>query len=276
MNEIIKSNKYDALIRSIKRKRIAVIVITLIVFFITITVCSPIQIEVLGEMIVDYTGINPIITVFLVLIIFFFELIAYALVSAPLNASLVVECNPEKHLILNYVLNKQRNKEYIYAADLMYMGKYEFALDYANKMINSKRPLIVLAGLFNKARCEFFINDVDSLKNTVKQYETMLNNMGKLNEKSKSQYIKIQKIMNLLVALLDKDNQRILEYRNIEVWNNSKATQGYVSYLKGVAAYNLGDLNEAIYRLMDVKENYEKTVFAQLAEQYLSNLNSAK
>ena len=82
--------------------------------------------------------------------------------------------------------------------------------------------------------------------------------------------------MNLLVALLDKDNQRILEYRNIEVWNNSKATQGYVSYLKGVAAYNLGDLNEAIYRLMDVKENYEKTVFAQLAEQYLSNLNSAK
>ncbi len=272
MNQIIKPNEYDALIKKIQRKRKTVIVLTIIAVLITITACSPIYIGFLDKTIIDYKGINPVITVLLVLVLFFCELIAYAFVSTPLTTSMDIECDPEKHLTLNTVLNKQKNKDHIYAVDFIYMGNFEAALDYANKMIASNKPQMMVIGLFNKARCEFFLGDFDSLKATVKQYESALNNMKKLNEKAKAVYDKSQKTLNLLIAIADKDKEKIGVFRDIEVWNNSKATQGYIHYLKGVAACIMEDKEEAIYRFMSVKENCGKTVLAKFAEQYLSNL----
>ena len=271
MNQIIKSNEYDDLIKKIQRKRKTVIVLTIIAVFITITACSPIYIGFLNKTVIDYKGINPVITVLLVLLIFFCELIAYAVVSMPLTTSMDIECDPEKHITLNTVLNKQKNKDHIYAIDFIYMGNFEAALNYANKMVSSNKPPMIIIGLFNNARCEFFLGDFDSLKLTVKQYENTLHNMKKINQKSKAAYDKIQRTMNLLIAIADKDKERIGIFRDIEAWNDSKATQGYVHYLKGVAAYIMGDKEEAIYRFMSVKENCGKTVLAKFAEQYLSN-----
>ncbi len=272
MNQVIKSNEYDDLIKKIQRKRKIIIVLTIIAVLITITACSPIYIGFLDKTVIDYKGINPVITVLLVLLIFFFELIAYTFVSTPLTTSMDIECDPEKHLILNTVLNKQKNKDHIYAVDFIYMGNFEAALNYANKMVANNKPLMMIIGLFNKARCEFFLGDFDSLKLTVKQYENALHNMKKINQKSKAVYNKIQRTMNLLIAIADKDKEKIGVFRDIEVWNNSKATKGYIHYLKGVSAYIMADNEEAIYRFMSVKENCEKTVFSQMAEQYLSNL----
>ncbi len=272
IDEIVKSKEYDAVIKGIKQKRTAVIVITTFVVLITLVVCTPIQLEVSGEKIVNYKGISPVINVGLVLLILFLEAIFYALVSAPLNTSLDVECNPEKYLILNHALNKQKNKNHIYAAGLIGMGRYELALEYANNMINSKQPSMVLAGLFNKARCEFFLNDFIALKNTLNQFEAVLKGMGKINENTKNPYIKIKNIMHLLVAIADKDNQKMLEYRSVEAWNGSNATKGYVNFLKGLTAYNLGDKQEAIYKLKYVVENCQKTAFSQLAEKYIAEL----
>ncbi len=272
MNRIIKSNEYNDLIKKIQRKRKVVIVLTIIAVLITITACSPIYIGFLDKTVIDYKGINPVITVLLLLLIFFCELIAYAVVSTPLTTSMDIECNPEKHITLNAVLNKQKNKDYIFAVDFIYMGNFEAALTYANKMIASNKPSMIIIGLFNKARCEFFLGDFDSLKLTVKQYETSLYNMKKINQKAKDVYEKILKTMNLLIAIADKDKEKIGVFRDIEVWNNSKATQGYIHYLKGVAAYIMADNEEAIYRFMSVKENCGKTVFSKMAEQYLLNL----
>jgi hypothetical protein len=183
-----------------------------------------------------------------------------------------IECDPERHLILNTVLNKQKNKDHIYAVDFIYMGNFEAALNYANKMVASNKPLMMIIGLFNKARCEFFLDDFDSLKLTVKQYENALHNMKKINQKSKAVCDKIQRTMNLLIAIADKDKEKIGVFRDIEVWNNSKATQGYINYLKGVAAYIMADNEEVIYRFMSVKENCGKTVFSTLADKYLTEL----
>lgn len=274
MNQVIQSNEYDALIKKIQHKRKVVIVLTIIAVLITITACSPIYIGFLNKTIIDYKGINPIFTVLLVLLIFFFEIIAYALVSTPLTTSMDLECNPQKHLTLNVVLNKQKNIDHIYATDFIYMGNFEAALNYANKMIASNKPAMMIIGLFNKARCEFFLGDFDSLKATVKQYESALNNMKKLNQKAKDAYNKILKTMNLLVAISEENKEAISNFSGIEVWNNSKATQGYINYLKGIAAYMAEDKKEAIYRFMSVKENCEKTVFAEKSQQYLLKMSA--
>ncbi len=78
--------------------------------------------------------------------------------------------------------------------------------------------------------------------------------------------------LRVIRLLADEDKEKIGVSRDIKVWNNSKATQGYIHYLKGVAAYIMADNEEAIYRFMSVKENCGKTVFSQMAEQYLSTL----
>lgn len=272
MNQIIKSNEYDDLIKKIQRKRKVVIVLTIIAVLMTFFACSPTYIVILGETVIDYKGINPVITVLLVLVLFLCRVVANAVVSMPMITSMDIECDPEKHLTLNAVLNNQKNRDDIYAVDFFYMGNFEAALDYANKMVASNKPPIRIIGLFNKARCEFFLGEFDSLKLTVKQYETGLYNMKKINKKSKDVYEKMQKSMNLLIAIADEDKEKIALFRDIEVWNNSKATQGYIHYLKGLAAYTTKDKQEAIYRFMSVKEICEKTVLAKLAEQYLSSL----
>ena len=227
-----------------------------------------------NKVIVYYKGINPIFATLIILFILFCELVAYELVSTPLTTSMDLECNPQKHLILNAFLNKQKNIDHIYAIDFIYMGNFEAALNYANKMIASNKPAMMITGLFNKARCEFFLGDFDSLKATVKQYESALNNIKKLNQKAKDAYNKILKTMNLLVAISEENKEAISNFSGIEVWNNSKATQGYINYLKGIAAYMAEDKKEAIYRFMSVKENCEKTVFAEKSQQYLLKMSA--
>lgn len=274
MNKNIHSGEYDALIKKIKRRRNIVVVLTIVLVMITITVCSPMEIVVLDETIVSHKGINPIFTLLFVLGILVFECIAYAVVSMPLDASLNVECNPQKYLILNQAFDKQNNKDHIYSVGYIYIGDFEAALQAANRMIGSNKFSIKMAGLYNKARCEYFLGDYDSLKVTVKQYENVLRSNQKLNQKTKDFHEKIQKTMNLLIALADEDKEKIAALCDIEAWGGSKATGGFINYLKGIAAYNLNDKAEAIYRFMLVKETCEKTVFAQLADKYLLNLNN--
>lgn len=269
MNE---SNKYDGLIKQIKLKRKIVIIITVIAVLITITLCSPVNVEILNKKIIDYDGINPVITVIIVLFIFICELIAYANVSSPMTTSLEVECDPEKHLILNSALNKQKYLDRISVVDYTYMGEFEKALSYAQKLQNSKNFDDNMVGIFNKARCQYLMGDFEGLKVTVSQYKTALSNGGKISQNKMVLFDKISKSLNLLIALSEKDQEKISLYKDIEVWNNLKTTKSYVDYLKGVAAYISNDKEEAVYRFMSVKENCSKTVFAKLSDEYLLKL----
>lgn len=272
MIQFPKTCEYDFLIEKIERKRKVLFVLSVIAILITILACSPVYIGLPNKTIVDYKGVNPIVTVLLILLVLFIEFIAYVFISIPLTTSMDIECNPQKYLTLNQALNKQKNKEHIYSVAFIYMGDFEGALYFSNKMIARSKPNVVATGLFNKARCEFFLGDFASLKETVSQYESTWHNMKKISQKTKASYEKTQKTLNLLVAISEENKNAISELRNIEAWNNSKATQGFINYLKGVSAYTLNDKEEAVYRLRSVKESCEKTVFSQLAEQYLSDL----
>lgn len=272
MIQFPKTNEYDSLIEKIESRRKGVLALTVIAILITIIANAPVYIGLPNKTIVDYEGGSPVVTVLLILLILFIGLIAYASVSTSLTTSMDIECNPQKYLTLNQALNNQKHKEPIYATAFTYLGDFEGALYFSNQMIAATKPTVIATGLFNKARCEFFLGNFVSLKETVAQYENTLRNMEKINQKTKDSFGKIQKILNLLVAISEEDKKSISELRNVEPWNNSKATQGFINYLKGVSAYILGDKEDAIYLLRTVKENCEKTVFSQLAEQYLSDL----
>ena len=75
-------------------------------------------------------------------------------------------------------------------------------------------------------------------------------------------------------AIAEENVEKINELRGkVEVWNtNSKATEGFLNYIKGVSAYKVEDKEEAIYRFKTVKEHCSKTVFAELSDNYLSLL----
>ncbi|MBQ4155575.1 MAG: hypothetical protein IJD90_02080 [Clostridia bacterium] len=266
-----RSNEFNKIIKKIKRNRKIVIALSIVAVIIVFNLCGPTHLSILDKTIIDYKGVSPIIAVLLFALVLFVEAIAYALVSSPLTTSLEVECDPEKHLFLNSSLENQ-NKDQIYAVDFIYMGNFEVALNYANKMVESKKTSMILSGLFNKARCEFFMGEYESLKLTVQQYENVFNNMKKPNQKVKETFEKILKIMNLMVAISCENKEEISDVSNITVWNNLKVTQGFVDYLKGVSAYLIDNEKEAVYRFMSVKENCEKTVFAKLAEEYLLKL----
>ena len=127
-------------------------------------------------------------------------------------------------------------------------------------------------GLFNKARCEFFLNDYDALKQTVVQYQNAMN-CSRANAKTKATFEKFNEVLQLLVALADGENEKIAQAAaTAQAWNKSKATECFVNYLKGVAACRLDNKNEALYRLMWVKDHGSKTVFATLADTYLEKL----
>ena len=266
-------SKYSDLIVKIQKKRKFIIGLSIVAVLLVLLFTTPTQLKIMGETIVDYKGLHPVLIVLLVLICFFVELIAYAVVSLPLNTSMDQECDPEKQLILNMNLNKQKNVDHIYAVDYLYLGNYQEALKYAGKMIQSSNEQMILAGSFNQARCEFFLGNFDSFHQTVAQYESKLSGCQKLKPKTKIAYQKINNILSLMLAIADNNAEKINEFRsNVEIWNTSKATEGFVNYIRGVAACKVGDKEEAIYRFKLVKENCSKTVLSGLSEEYLSFL----
>lgn len=262
--------KYDDLIKKIKRKRKWVIALTIVAVILVLFFATPFHVEVMGEKVVDYKGMHPILTALLVILCLFIEVMVYAIVSLPLHASMDQECDPEKHLILNLNLSKQKNIDQVYVVDYFYLGNYNESIKYANKMIQSSNEQAVLAGLFNKARCEFFLKDYQALKQTSMQFKHKLLSCQKIKSYVRVACQKINYILDFMSAIGENDVEKISELRSfIEVWNSSKPTAGFVNYLKGIAAYNMKDSEEAIYRFKLVKENCSKMVLSKLSEEYL-------
>lgn len=271
MSSSAPANEYSALINSIRRKRKIVGVIMVIAMVIVALISSPGTIYVPGKAI-EYAGISPVLTVVFIILILFCALIAYWVVMAPLTNSLQLECDPQKHLALNTALNSSKNPELILVTDYLYLGDFEAALKCADMSAVSGKPLIMLNGLYNKARCEFFLGDCEAMKQTVSDYEVLLNTAQKLSPKKKATFEKVGKALRLSLAILEGDKEKISELRVLDVWADTKLIHGYVNYLEGVAAYYLEDKNEVVYHMMRVKEDCSKTVLARMADDYLSRV----
>lgn len=269
MNE----SKYVALIEKIQKRRKWVVALTVIAIILIVLFASPSKIQVMGETVKESQGLHPVFIVILILLCFSFELIAYALVSMPLSTSMDVECDPEKQLILNKHLNKQKNIDHVYAKDYFYLGNYAEALKYADKMIQSPNEQTVLVGLFNRARCEFFTEDYEAVQQTAAQYQSKLSSCQKIKPKIKLTYQKVGHVLDLMCAISENDVEGMNALRGaIEAWNTLKATEGFLNYLKGLAAYKANDSEEAIYRFKAVQEACSKTVLCELSDHYIQSL----
>lgn len=269
MDQYEQIREYDFLIQKIQKKRKRVIVLTIILLVAVVLLTRPFNIEISDKTVFSTKGIHPAFTVFLVLLVFVFEIIAYAIVSMPITSSLDVECDPEKYLALNAALTKKNRLVPIYTAGYFLMGEFTQAMAYAAQMIASGKPAWSILGLFYKARCEFLSGDYEAMKITLQQYEAAVSSMKKIN----TVYQKYHDIMILMCAIAENDKDKISVYgKFIQAWRNSKAVEGYVNYLSGISAYHMEDKQESIYYFMSVKKDCGKTVLSRFADEYLQLL----
>lgn len=266
-------SQYAELIAQIKRKRRWIMGLTLAAIWLIVILTSPIEIIIMNQPILLWGGCSPWVTAVLIILCLGIEVIAIAMVSGPLHTSMDEECDPHKHLILNMALNSNQNMDPIYANDYLYLGDFLQAMVYAQKMSASKQDTMALAGFFNQARCAFFLGDGDALAQATVQYADRLAACKKLHPKIRIAYEQMNEVISFMVAMSRDDAMSIDALRGgVKAWNTNKATEGFVNYLKGVAADQLADREEAIYRFKAVQEHCSKTVFAKLAEEYLMQL----
>ncbi len=211
--------------------------------------------------------------VLLFLLCYFGGITAYTFVSFSLYSSMDPECDPEKHLVLNMKLNKQKNIEHLYAMDYFYLGDYNESIKYSEKMLESSNEEMVLTGLFNLARNRFFLGEYDLFYKMVNEYKSKLSDCSKLKPNKRVMYEKIQNVLEVMCVISKDDGEEIKNTpANIENWSNSKLSEGLINYLKGVLAYKTADKEEAIFRFKTVKETCSKTVLAKLSDEYLDLL----
>ena len=265
--------KYSELIDKIKKRRRWVIAIMVVALIVIALFSGTTYIEVMGEPIIKH-GLHPVAAILLFLLCFALAVIAYSAVSLPLFSSMDQECDPEKQLILNMHLNKTADADAIFSSDYLYLGMYIEAMNCAKKLVATGKEPLVLTGLFCKARCEFLMGDFAAFGQTASDYTATLSTCKKLKAKQLEAHQKIGEVLRLMFAISSGDSATVNELRGrIEPWTPSAATEGYINYVKGLAAAQIGDKDEAVYRFKSVKERCSKTVFATLSDQHLASLS---
>lgn len=269
----LHTGEYSLLIKKIRKKRswaaaLAAISAILVLFFSGST-----RIVLPEKTVWEFPGLHPAVTIVLLILIYLAYIIAYCIISIPLNTSLNTECDPQKYLALNTTLGNRNQTIPACASGYLYAGDFTRAMMFTEQLIFSGKQKQIIFGFFGKARCEFQLGDVDALKVTAQQFESALSTIKRTNTKTRMVYQKLHNILLLLCALSDRDTEKIDIYRKlVQPWGPSKAIEGYVNYLRGIAAFYVGDTHESIYRLTAVKDHCGKTVFSKLADTYLDQL----
>lgn len=265
-------NEYEALIKKIRTKRVVIKIVYVIAVVAALLVCLPFKLFFTGVADIDYPGTSPWILAVLMILIIASYIFAYALVSAPVYSSLKVECDPKKYLELNKALSKANTMPMVGAVAYTYMGEFAVAIGYASQMIAKGKPNYVIPGYFNKARCEFLLGDVDALKSSAAALGSAIDGCKKANGKNAEAYTCLRTVAELMCAVADDDAEKIDQYRAaVRAWDQAKSTECFMNYMKGIAAEKVGDKDECVYRLMWVRDNCPKTVFAWLADEHLKN-----
>lgn len=270
-------NEYEGLIKKIRRKRIIVKVVYIIAIVAALLLCLPFKLYIMGVVDINYPGTSPWILAVLMIVIIASYIFAYALISAPIYSSLSAECDPKKYLELNKALSKADTMPMVGAVAYTHMGEFAVAMGYASQMIAKGKPNYVIPGYFNKARCEFLLGDAESLKASAAALGNAIDGCKKSNAKNAETNRCLRTLTELMCAVADGDAEKIEEYRAIvRPWSQDKSTECFVNYMKGIAAQKVGDKDECFYRMMWVRDNCPKTVFAWLADEQLKALKESK
>jgi len=258
-----EKGKYEKQIKSIKRKRVAVIIFTIVAILLT------------------YFGLGMIIKGPLIILTaipwFLIEAFAVAIVVLPMNTALNNECDPEKYFALNEGAGTRLQKMIAYPTAYFYMGNFGLSCSSADAMVASKNESYRLSGLFNKARAYFFMGDREGVRAVARVYGEAVAGAKKLKGARAQAYDKLGMILNLMLALSEEDTESIRRYRDAaQPWNTTKMNACFVNYMKGLASYSLGESEDAIYRFMSVREECPKTVLATLSAEYLEKIKENK
>jgi hypothetical protein len=258
-----EKGKYEKQIKSIKRKKVAVIIFTVVAILLT---CFGVG------MLTD----SPLV-ILAALPWLLVEIFAVAIVILPMNTALDNECDPEKYFALNEGAGTRLQKMLAYPTAYFYMGAFGLSATSADAMVASKNESYRLSGLFNKARAYFFMGDREGVRAVARVYGEAMAGAKKLKGARAQAYDKLGMLINLMLALSEDDPEGIRKYRDAaEPWSASKMTACFVNYIKGLASYALGESEDAIYRFMSVKEGCPKTVLAELSAEYLEKIKENK
>lgn len=275
MNTYKSTGQYDGLIKKIKRKKLICNIGLTVTVIGLLLVALPVYIEILSETVVDYAGWHPGVTVACAVLIFIVYTVLHAIAIFPLFSSLDVECDPQKYLDLNFAFQKPKDLPPVCSVGMFYLGDFSAALAYSEQMLSSGQADKVIDGIFCKARAQFFLGDHTALKETAELFDAKISSLGKIRDKKRDIYEKQRVVLRLLVALSEKNDEKIAVYaKSLAPWGTSKATESFINYMKGVSAYTLGDRKESLYRFMLVKDNAPKTVFARFASEYLDKIKA--
>ena len=277
MNQHQKIPQYVDLIKKIKRRTkiamiiMAVAIISLFIFGLPSTATYSIN---GATETVTSEGLPTGILILLIALCFLVYFVALTFIMSPLASAMNQECDPEKQLILYLNISKNGPPNYIFLQDHFYLGNYSEAIKYADKMINDRKKNHKIVGLFQKARCAFFLKDIDMLKETTAKYDQELSCLNRQKEKQRLTNEKYQTVLHMLCALSDHDLEKIAALRNqIAPWSASKAAEAFVQYLKGLIAFELGETKEAEFRFCLVADQYPKLILASLSNEYLKKLS---
>ena len=269
----IQTAKYDKEIKIIRKNRKSALVYLICALTLIVIFSFPLNID-LGSLVSIHTGgIGIGLSILLTALCLIIYVISRAVINYPLISSMDKECDPEKYIALNLAFKNGERLDGICASGLIYLGDYDEALPYAKSLIESNNKSSVLSGYFNIFRCEYFKGEYDKAKITAERYAEVLKNGKKMNSSVYSAYVKTHTVIKFMIALADKDTatQSDLLY-TLMPWKPSQSVTGLVEYLKGVSAFDSGDMEEALFRFKWVIESCGKTVLAAYSREYLANL----
>jgi TRAP-type C4-dicarboxylate transport system permease small subunit len=280
MNQNQKIPKYTDLIKKIKKRRKIAIVITVIaiiaIFIFGAPSTSTYTVNGVTETVTS-EGMPAVLLILLMIICFIILFFAVAIITSPLTSSMDQECDPEKQLILYLNVYKHAPPNYILLQDNLYLGNYSEAIKCAEKMISERKrnKNYSMVGMFQKARCAFFLGDGEMLKETVAKYDQEFSSLPRQKEKQRLINEKCQTVLHILCALSEHDLEKIAALRDqLAPWNSNKSVEAFVQYLKGLIAFELEETKEAEFRFHLVAEQYPKLMLARLSNEYLEKLSA--
>lgn len=271
-----KTGNYNKIISRIKHIRAAIVTLATVLLILLLVLSIPLYIENDEGIMLSYPGIPIAVSSSVAVIVLAGAIVLYSLSSIRLKTSLSIECDPQKYLEMHLAIDNAKKIDTNCMDGYFYLGDFEKALECSSRVVDSNKEITLLTGLFNKARAEYFLNDIDSFNNTLKRYKAVLHNTANIVDKSSFIYSRMEDALEMMRALSENDQAYISQnYKSLKDWNNSKADEGFVNYIKGCAACAAGDTDEAIYRLMSVKDKCEKTVLYAFAQEQFNVLKKS-
>ena len=271
---MMMQNPYQQEIKKIKRRIWWSSAIALVLCLVVLFFSFPVTYEIMG---VSYLDADPAlpwpISLLLILLILFVQLIVLAVAISPSETSLTVECNPEKYLALNQEIGNKAQKTNALAVGSFYMGNYQTSAQYAAMLAKSSNKHGVAAAYFTLACNCFFLKDAAGFANATTIFRQMTPTVS-AKPKFAALYQKRGMALTFMEALQNGNKEVLQSYQTLTPWVANKPTEGFIHYLQALCALALEETDQAKYHFLWVKNECPKLCLATYAATHLERLTT--